>query len=745
MNDLMGTTATVGRSFSEVADTGSLVAQQMGTTGQETKDLTAMILEFSRVTGTDATTAVTGLDDAMDAWGLQTSDAGEILDTVTAGVQQFGGTASDSMALLNSLAPALQAAGMSWQDAAGMINLFNRAGVDANVTATAFNKALQKVKSPEELQQLISDIGATEDPFQRAQKAADLFGAKAGPKLALALSDSKGDLSAFKLSAEDVAGTVAQAGEDMLTTGDKIKMFADKTGAVLRGLGQDFGPLATGLLSITTLAAPFARSLGGMLAGLASNAVVALGSTTLGTAIGVAVIEAQALAQSAQGAITRLAGSILSTQIPMAAAGTTVGSAIGAAMVAGAVLGVGALLTIKWLEAVNEAKTAVQNNPNAVTPQDMFQGRAPMWAAAKLQVAKEMQTLGTAALEAFNAEWDRGIGAGMSPSDPALLAAAKAAGKAAGTTAGTTAATATGDAASKEGTKVWPAVTDDWVGAAETAMANRDGPLNRAGERLAGDVTGPMKAKLMADAAAAGAAASSSLAGSILDNREGPKEAWKRYLDDLKNAWDPMSEIAWINGKLTGKKLADGLNSTDPLKREAAQRTYNALKQRLDDLGALGYDTGQDTGQGVSEGVRDSTAAAARAAAALASRVNNAMLAMVRKYTVAVAGNFGGEHGFSGGGRASGGYTPAGWAGWVGEHGKEWMQLAGRPGYVVPHDRISQLDEAGGGATYNVPITIYGDADPATLRGAVRDGIVDATGLHFGLRHAGGLRYRTAP
>jgi hypothetical protein len=44
------------------------------------------------------------------------------------------------------------------------------------------------VKSPEELQRLIDDISNTADPFLRAQKAADLFGQKAGPKLANALA-----------------------------------------------------------------------------------------------------------------------------------------------------------------------------------------------------------------------------------------------------------------------------------------------------------------------------------------------------------------------------------------------------------------------------------------------------------------------------------------------------------------------------------------------------------------------------
>jgi TP901 family phage tail tape measure protein len=152
MDSLAGSAGAVGKSFSDIAGAGSLIAQQMGTTGDETTKLTGQILTFAKVTKTDVSTAITGLDDAMDSWNLTADQTGNVMDVVTAGVQEFGGTAQDSLGLLNTLAPSLQAANMQWDDAAGLINLFNRAGVDASVTATAFNKVLTKVKSPEELQ-----------------------------------------------------------------------------------------------------------------------------------------------------------------------------------------------------------------------------------------------------------------------------------------------------------------------------------------------------------------------------------------------------------------------------------------------------------------------------------------------------------------------------------------------------------------------------------------------------------------
>jgi len=79
-------------------------------------------------------------------------------------------------------------------------------------------------RKPEELQALIKDVASTVDPFKRAQKAADLFGARAGPKLAQALADSGGDLDAFGIKMDDA--------KDATTDAEHIA-WARRTAAVL--------------------------------------------------------------------------------------------------------------------------------------------------------------------------------------------------------------------------------------------------------------------------------------------------------------------------------------------------------------------------------------------------------------------------------------------------------------------------------------------------------------------------------
>ena len=51
----------------------------------------------------------------------------------------------------------------------------------------AFNYAARQVKSPEEFKKIIGDIQAINDPTERAQKAVELFGSRAGVALSMCL------------------------------------------------------------------------------------------------------------------------------------------------------------------------------------------------------------------------------------------------------------------------------------------------------------------------------------------------------------------------------------------------------------------------------------------------------------------------------------------------------------------------------------------------------------------------------
>jgi hypothetical protein len=268
--------------------------------------------------------------------------------------QEYGGSIAENQELLASLAPALQAANMSWEEGQGILNLFARAGVSGEAATTAFSRALTKVESPEELQALLEDISDTEDPFERATKAAELFGTRAGTKLGQALSDAEGDLGRFVVSVEDAAdatGKAASALDSTLTS--QIKLAVNQATSILRGFGSEVGPILMGAFSAVSLGQalgagrlfrPLANSLSGAWTKAGGSALVTRAIGKVGLLAGLAYQGAAFVATKFIGAAVALWAALGGPQVTAAAgaAGAKAGAAYAGAAASGGFLGAAA-------------------------------------------------------------------------------------------------------------------------------------------------------------------------------------------------------------------------------------------------------------------------------------------------------------------------------------------------------------------------------------------------------------------
>jgi len=178
------------QSFGEIGGTLAVLRTDLGLTrcrGQGGPELP----HSAQVAGGTGAEAAGRFDDLLGALNLDASKAPGIMDQLVASHQRYGESINANIDALTAMAPALNAANLTVDDGVGLLNMFASAGVDAAAAPAALSKALKSVQSPAELQTLIDQISATEDPFKRAQLASDLFGAKAGPKLAQALAQGK--------------------------------------------------------------------------------------------------------------------------------------------------------------------------------------------------------------------------------------------------------------------------------------------------------------------------------------------------------------------------------------------------------------------------------------------------------------------------------------------------------------------------------------------------------------------------
>lgn len=325
------------------------IRQNLGATGPAADKLLAQFVRFARVTKQEPVAAVAAFDDILDAWSITADHSGEIMDKLVVSNQKYGGSIAANEAALAALAPYMKAANLSIDDGIGLLNLFATSGVDAALAPEALTKALSKVKSPAELQKLIDDIIATEDPFLRAQKAADLFGAKAGPKLANVLKPGIGSLQDFQVANEDVTGATDKAADILdKTWSGRVQKAISVATAELREFGASAGPALTGLAALGTLIGPLlgpaiSKGLGGAWkiagkSGIVTKAVAFAGDKAA-TIYVAGLIAGDAIGGALRRAWTATGGRLIaSAAVQGALSGTAFAVAAGAAIVAAPLL-----------------------------------------------------------------------------------------------------------------------------------------------------------------------------------------------------------------------------------------------------------------------------------------------------------------------------------------------------------------------------------------------------------------------
>lgn len=345
LNDMAGHSLV---SMDNIAQAMTAIRTDLGLTGAQADAAAADFERFMRATG-QGSDAVLAFDDILDAWNLDATAAASIMDVLVKSHQEYGGSIAENQATLAALAPALQAANMSWEDGQALLNLFAASGVDATAMVTGMQKALGTVESPQELQQLLDDISSTEDAFERAQKAGELFGTRAGAKIGDALANAEGDFDSFRVTATDALGAVDDAAGALDgTLSSQVKLAVNHAASILRGFGSDVGPILMAGMAATSIATTFGldKLLGKLWGRAAGTAVVQGAIAAAGAAASViyrgAAFVADLFISAAQAVWVAVAAPASATMVAARAAGM----GMGAAVLAGAMAALGPLAVV---------------------------------------------------------------------------------------------------------------------------------------------------------------------------------------------------------------------------------------------------------------------------------------------------------------------------------------------------------------------------------------------------------------
>lgn len=524
--------------FASIGEAMARIHNDMGLTGKVADDTTAKFLKFSTATGQDAAEAVSSFDDILDAFNLKATDSGLLMDKLIVSHQRFGGVIAESESALAKMAPALGAANLGLDDGIALLNLFNAAGIDASKAPLALAHALALVKSPEELRKLIQDITDTEDPFERAKKAAALFGARAGPQLAQALA--QGNLDDFRISLGDAEGATKKAAAAVESGfGAQFVLLMHKAGGALAEFGTNFGPL---LILVSAFGPQLTRGIGGAIGGLAGFLGPKLAQLLpffvgAGTAQGAAMGGAAASSAIAVEGTELAAGqAIVAAEVAPEAAAA--GGTIGTAIAAGVALALPALLLAAIIGAV-------------------------LFAASEIKKKKD---------------WEAAMAASGQSS---ILADASGNSPFGGNT----------------GLNAPPTAEEQSIGEAAAqafadGVAKKKAALQSSTRELVATFKGELGGAVLAARASAGEGMLAYAQG-ILAARQKPLDAFATLGAMLKNAMSRTAETARLMGELTSKRLAAGLKSNDPAVRAQAEATKQLILNRLVELAANGKPLGK--------------------------------------------------------------------------------------------------------------------------------------------------------
>ena len=255
------------QSFDEIGAAMAAVRNDLGLVGDAANEATAKFLKYATATGQVASDAVVAFDDVLDAWNLTADNAAGLMDKLIVSHQKYGGSITDSQAALADMAPAMQAMNMTVDDGIALLNLFALSGIDSAKATTMLRSAVKKLKPGQDINDLIAQVGAIEDPVLRGQKAMELFGSKTGIAMAQAIRPGMKSLADLTASLGDTAGATEDAAATIEDTFDNRVTLALKQ---LNGVLADVGTGMGDLLMVAALLGPgLTRSLAAAIGGIA--------------------------------------------------------------------------------------------------------------------------------------------------------------------------------------------------------------------------------------------------------------------------------------------------------------------------------------------------------------------------------------------------------------------------------------------------------------------------------------------
>ncbi len=215
--------------YGSIGDTLGEVNTRFGFTGEALEECTTQFMKFADITGSDAKTAVQLVSRAMGDAGIEAEDYSSLLDSLALAAQASGISVDSLTEYLTKYGAPMRALGMEAKDSIAIFSGWEKAGVNTEIAFSGMKNAIANwAKNGKdarvEFKQTLEDIAACPDIASATTQAIEIFGKKAGPDLADAIHGGRFEYEEFLNLLESSTGTVEATYEETQSGVDKVKL-----------------------------------------------------------------------------------------------------------------------------------------------------------------------------------------------------------------------------------------------------------------------------------------------------------------------------------------------------------------------------------------------------------------------------------------------------------------------------------------------------------------------------------------
>lgn len=230
--ELMGVYKNVSRSvvgdFDDIGDAVGELNTRFGVTGKDLETLSTKFVKFSKLNGTDMSGTIDDVQKAMNAFGLSSDKASEVLDALNKVGQDTGISISALTKGLVQNGTAFQEMGLNISQSAALMGQMEKSGANSETVMNGLRKALSSstkggVSLSQALDDLEKNIVNSDDSISGLQAAYDAFG-KSGDQIYGALKSGALSFKDISIAADDYANSVDNTYENTQDASDKVTL-----------------------------------------------------------------------------------------------------------------------------------------------------------------------------------------------------------------------------------------------------------------------------------------------------------------------------------------------------------------------------------------------------------------------------------------------------------------------------------------------------------------------------------------